>query len=392
MTTRQATNYAGSQWQTTQRRGALLRDCWRLLRRINLVVWTIYAALVVLAFVLMRWLGEKNLFFGCAIYWPPMVWFLPAIVLAGTSVVLVDWKTFSANVILCITLAVFGIGWKWPHEIDLQKTNPGGNTEITILTNNRGQNMGQSMKPFIDAVQPDVMCFQDSHGMKKRYLSDPGYAAYPHVAEAGEFVVLSKLPILSSELISQTPLPPSGLPEDQNWRPVIAAKFRIDAGGWVFVLYNVHTFTPRGTLRHNMRGALFYGILGVPGTSWAEKRRLGEAAWHQRIDQLKDLLASAAEETEPVILAGDFNMPQLGYLHGVVAEQFPDSHEEAGGGFGFTFPGSTEGPLSLLSLDGAWMRLDYVFFDRTNWRCEWSCAEPDRASQHRALVARLALD
>ena len=59
---------------------------------------------------------------------------------------------------------------------------------------------------------------------------------------------------------------------------------------------------------------------------------------------------AATSEDLPVILAGDFNAPAQGKVARLFASKFQDAHLNAGGGFGFTFPGVTRNPLSLLAL------------------------------------------
>lgn len=378
----------GARLQSAEGRRFLLCGCWRLLQRLNFYGFALYAVVLILAFVLMKYLGERNMFFAFCVFWPPSVWFLPGMMFVMTSACLLDWKTLAGVVLVSIGMIIIPLDWKFPKKVSIAEKVSSGKISLTVLTNNRGQDKGEygeSLKPFMNAMRPDIMAFQESPGMANRYKLDPGYSDFPHVAEVGEFVLLSKYPIISSESVPSRP-PDAGA---EGWWPVIAARFRIQLGEQAMVIYNVHAPSPRGTLNYYMRGAFLYGILGLPGTPWAQRRREGERGWLQRIAQMNLLLDHAASEKEPTLLLGDFNMPGCGYLHSVVAGQFSDSHEEAGSGFGFSFPGITRNPLSL---GGPWMRIDYIFSDRAHWRCAWSQAEPSRKSQHRAVVARLVFD
>lgn len=378
----------GTQMQTAEGRKVLLAGCWKLLRKVNLGCFVFYAITLILAFVGMRYLGEQNMFFAFCIFWPPLVWFLPAIALAFTSICLLDWRTLVGLVLVSAALIVIPLGGRLPRNLDVAAPAPAGEVALTVLTNNRGQDKGgkgESLKPFMDAMRPDIMAFQESPGMANRYKFDPGYSAFPHAADVGEFVLLSKYPILSAELVS---LRPSDATAGDYW-PTIAARFQVQVGTRQIVVYNVHAPTPRDTLRYYMRGAALYGLLGLPGTPWAEKKKEGEKGWLRRIELVKALLERAKREKEATLLVGDFNMPQCGYLHAVVGEMFTDSHTAAGIGFGFSFPGTTRNPLSL---GGVWMRIDYIFSTPGKWRCLWSQAEPSRKSQHRSVVARFALE
>lgn len=376
----------GTQLQSAEGRKALRAGCWILLRRANLACFAFYALALLLMFLAMRFLGEQNMFFAFCIFWPPLVWFLPAIALTFTSICLLDWKVLAGLGIVSAGVILIPLGGRLPKRPDVGASAPDGQVALTILTNNRGQDKGEkgeSLKPFMDAMRPDIMAFQESYGMANRYKSDPGYGTYPHTADVGEFVLLSKHPIISAEAVTLQPPAAAG----DRW-PIIAARFQVQVGTKHVVIYNVHAPTPRDTLRYYMRGAALYGILGFPGTPWAEKKKEGEKGWLQRIELIKALLHRARQEKEATLLVGDFNMPECGYLRGVVSELFEDSHSAAGSGFGFSFPGTTHNPLSF---GGVWMRIDYILSSRANWRCMWSQAEPHRKSQHRAVVARFVL-
>ncbi|MBX7211962.1 MAG: endonuclease/exonuclease/phosphatase family protein [Verrucomicrobiaceae bacterium] len=377
----------GARMQSSEGRKELCLGCRRLLLRLNFLAFFMYAGAIFVAFAGMRYLGEQNMFFAFCIYWPPLVWFLPAVGLAFTSVCLLDWRTFVGLVVVSGTVILLPLGWRPPRTTNVNTPPPAGKLALTILTNNRGQDKGEkgeSIRTFMNTMKPDIMAFQESAGMAPRYKADPGYADFPHAAGVGEFVLLSKHPIIAMELV---PLRPEGDVAGGSW-PVVAARFVVEAGGRRVVIYNVHAPTPRDTLRYYMRGAFLYGIFGLPGTPWAARKQEGEKGWHQRISLMEALLERARQEKEPTVLTGDFNMPECGYLHSVVSSVFADSHSEAGEGFGFTFPGTTRNPLSF---GGPWMRIDHIFFAPDEWRCIWSLAEPQRKSQHRAVVARLIL-
>lgn len=378
----------GAQLQSPDGRRILAAGCWRLLRTLNGLLCILYLLALIAIYLLMRCVGERNMFLAFCLYLPPLGWFVPALGLAFTSLCLLDWKSLVGLSVVCAAVAVFGVGWKisGAKRDPVGSTEAGGQSVVTVLTNNRGQDIGahgESLKPFMNAIKPDVMAFQESPGMANRYKSDPGYSDYQHAADVGEFTLLSKYPILSSELVSLRPV--DALPE--SWWPTIAARFVVQIGSRTVVIYNVHAPTPRGTLQYySSRGAFLYGIIGLPGTPWAAKRREGEKGWLQRIEIVKALLERVRAEKEPTIVAGDFNMPSCGYLHALVAESISDCHAAAGRGFGFSFPGITRNPLAL---GGPWMRIDYLFGGSERVQCLWSKTEGRRRTQHVAVAAGL---
>ncbi len=107
-----------------------------------------------------------------------------------------------------------------------------------------------------------------------------------------------------------------------------------------------------------------------------------------RVQLARDLAGVLSGETRPFVALGDFNMPPDGYVHHVITAGLADCFEKAGRGFGFTFPCDTANPLTL---GGPWLRLDYIIAG-PGWRALECRVEPDRRSQHRAVVATLSKD
>ncbi len=375
----------GSGLGTVNGRRNLVRGCLALVRK--LIRWGCfsYVAILLLHCALMRWVGEHNVFFAFSLYLPPALWFLPAVALGAISVLFLEWRGFvSLLLVTAVTLVVF-FGFK-PG-----KGNPAvwSRSGLVVMTNNHGQSGNQSMKPFKNLVQPDVMVLQEAAGTSARYLADPGYAEFKYGRDSGEFALVSKYPILSVDPVRVSVKTPGRTlatvpPQPAVTTLEIAARYVLDVRGRQIVVYNVHLPSPRDTIRYYMRGAFIWGLIGIPGTPLAAKRQANQEGWDQRIEAVEGLVRLASAEKLPVILAGDFNMPSSGWCYRRVAEHFLDSHAAAGAGFGFTFPGSTHNPLSL---GGPWMRIDYIWSNRAMGGVAGSVAEEGRASQHRAVAA-----
>jgi endonuclease/exonuclease/phosphatase (EEP) superfamily protein YafD len=79
----------------------------------------------------------------------------------------------------------------------------------------------------------------------------------------------------------------------------------------------------------------------------------------QRRAEIDDLLERTANETGPLLLAGDFNMSDLSADYGRIASRYNDAYRAAGWGLGFTFPAA----LPYIQRWPALARLDYVFHD-----------------------------
>ena len=70
-----------------------------------------------------------------------------------------------------------------------------------------------------------------------------------------------------------------------------------------------------------------------------------------RAAQVADFAAAAGQETVPVVIAGDTNLPNLSWLLHRDLAGFKDGFAKAGWGFGYTFPTGHHGP---------WMRIDRI--------------------------------
>lgn len=382
----------GARLQTKEGRVAILKSLLRLARR--LVRWGTLAYLAVLLLVcaLMSFVGERNIFFAFCLYLPPLAWFLPAFALLPLCLLVLEWRGLLAGA-LGITVALVGfLGFKPALTVPvIPPPDHRPPNSLVVLTNNRGQHDNKSMKPFKNQVMPDIMVFQEAAGVSARYLADPAYSEFKFGRDYSEFAIVSRHPVLSMEPVLatvQAPATTGGHEPPKTLQQVIATRCVIDFAGRQVILYNVHLPSPRETLRSFFRGSFLYGLIGLPGTAWGQKRALNQQGWDMRTEMVRQLVARASTEKDPVVLAGDFNMPAPGWNHRLVAGAFQDAHHKAGAGFGFTFPGVTRNPLSL---GGPWMRIDYVFAGKGSWDVMAAVAEPDRASQHRATAALLVL-
>ncbi len=325
---------------------------------------------------LLGFVGERNLTSAFALYLPRTLFLLPLIVVIPL-LLLIQWRLLPLPILSAVVFWMVGMGW-----------NTGGNTTIVpsdsrqtlnVLTYNRGQHMNQSLQPFKEATLPDIIALQEAPGRAAGYTKAVGYEEFGFTDSEGEFTLLSRYPILSSTSI----IIPAG---SRPMQP--AARFEIDFANTPIALYSIHFLSPRDTLSYYRRGAFLYGILGLPGTPWAEKRRINQQFWDDRIAQAEELARIVREDPLPAIVVGDFNAPAGGYIHGLFLDDLNDAHAEAGHGFGYTFPGTTRNPLSL---GGPWMRIDYLFAQKDHWETEWCVTEPDRPSQHRAVAAQFRL-
>ena len=327
-----------------------------------------YALALVLLWAAFRYVGEQNLTLAFSLYLPPTGWALPLGLLVPATLCF-DWKSLVPCLAAAAAVAVGLCGYQW-HAPQVAAANE---PQLTVLTFNRGESAGTSLRPFKSLVNPDVLLLQEAGNKGAKAAKSTGYEDLLYGDDIGEFSIVSRFPITSKELIS-------------DGKTTMAARFTIDWNKRSVVIYNIHMPTPRFALRSLERGAFLWGVLGQFG-KWAEKRNSYEEWWRYQISLAQTLLQHAEAETQPCIMAGDTNAPAPGYIQHLLDGKFTDSHEAAGSGCGMSFPGATHNPLSM---GGPWMRIDKVFCN-SQWRPLWNKAEADRPSQHRAVGAAFAL-
>ncbi|MEM6528297.1 MAG: endonuclease/exonuclease/phosphatase family protein [Chloroflexota bacterium] len=155
------------------------------------------------------------------------------------------------------------------------------------------------------------------------------------------------------------------------------AKVDIVVDGQTIALYNVHLFLPLGPVER------FPLPIDNPFT-----QMFASYDETQRNAQIDALLARVAEETNPYIVAGDFNMSDNAIKYNDVAHVMVDSYREAGIGFGHTWP--VVGTWGLPQAIPTALRIDYIFHSgdfvtRDIYRGE------NLGSDHLPLVATLTL-
>lgn len=348
--------------------------------------------LLILACVINPLAGERNATLAFLLYLPQSIWIFSLLPFAVAA-----WffcrRWIWIYPLLIILFMILGMGWR------AQPFGPGtdGPESVTIrlMTFNRGQHSSYSLQPFKNREQPDVILLQEAPRREANYRRSEGYREFPHIHSMGEFIAMSKWPILGiSEVRSPQRVVFGSTARDglANGAPLsgdlLAMRLELALpSGDKFAIYNVHFPTPRDILNDCKRGGFLTGIIGVPGTPWGRKRNRYEDYWGQRIDQAKYFIRVVNEDPLPAIVAGDFNMPSSGYVYRMFSTHWKDSHCEAGTGFGYTFPGRTR---NFFSLGGAWLRLDYVF-STDGWEVGRSVVETQGNSQHRPLSVTLEL-
>ncbi|WAC19638.1 endonuclease/exonuclease/phosphatase family protein [Luteolibacter sp. SL250] len=369
---------AGAALQSAESRKRLSHRIGRYIRNFLRILTVLYAGSLILLPVLATWIGERNITLAFLLYLPR------AIILVPLPFLFIGTLPFSWRLALVQLAAggfffTYGMGYEWRRSTHQHFDGTHGPPQLTVLTCNYGQNANQSLQPFKNRIKPDILALQETAGRAKRYLADPNYSEFKDGRSIGEHTFLSRYPIISGELVDL-----GGDIHDHT----PAARFVIDFEGREVVVYSVHFLTVRDALTHYRKGSFLYGILGiVPGTSFHRKKASYESMWQDRIRTAEAFKEIIDRETLPTIVLGDFNAPAGGYIQRILSEGLQDTHQSAGSGSGYTFPGTTRNPLSA---GGPWMRIDYILANR-HWDVTASVTEEKRPGQHRAVAAKVSL-
>ena len=114
-----------------------------------------------------------------------------------------------------------------------------------------------------------------------------------------------------------------------------------------------------------------------PAKSWA----LATDTEYRRYES-EEVAAWIAEGGEPVIIAGDFNMPSDSAIFRQLWSRWSDAFAMAGWGLGYT----------KITVKKAWTYgacIDHVLFDKGDFTCRDCRVAPDVGSDHLPLVADL---
>ena len=361
---------------TPELRMHVLRWLWRWCGRLAFAMMLLWTVAFGLQAVCLRWLGEGNLCMAFLMFLPPGLWLLPGAMI-WCFTLLFRWR--AALVLGMMSLLIFVLQFGWPAGSDpvpLAREQRPADT-LVLLTNNRGQGGGHSLRPFKDYIQPDIMVFQESSTPAATYLADPGYGEFTHGETVSDFTLISRFPVSAGRLLLW-----SG---KRTVRPfAYAARFEVDWNGRRIAVYVVHLRSPREVLLGLRWGGFVRGI-PLPFKDWRERAAQEMVFWQDQLDMAADLERQVAAESLPCIVAGDFNAPHVGAIHRRLTNRLQDAHEVSGHGCGFTFPGETHNPLSL---GGPWLRIDQILLD-SRWKVEACWTEDLRKSQHRAVAALL---
>jgi vancomycin resistance protein VanJ len=238
--------------------------------------------------------------------------------------------------------------WMYGHVLLPSQTveAPTG-TQISVLTYNisLGRRHPEERVEVILEANADVVALQEVSTASAEYFETELADIYPYSAvHAGSSppgqAVYSKYPIL----------------EDSVWE--------------------VERMHQRVVLDVNGQNVTFYNVHPVH----FDMRRDGTVNFDDQLREVDDILSRTAEETNPMLIVGDFNTTDQSGIYDSFADLYGDAFGEVGSGFGFTFPSNL--PLA---------RLDYVFYTSEFTPLSAQVWDSSGGSDHHPVYAQLEL-
>jgi endonuclease/exonuclease/phosphatase family metal-dependent hydrolase len=245
------------------------------------------------------------------------------------------------------------------------------------MTCNRGQSYGHSIAAFIQQTQPELLVVQDSYAAQAFQPHAPEFKAMPYRARQGQMALLSKWPILRSELVRMQ-VPPE-LAAKGAWHYIMKATIK-----WhelPVTVFTLHLPSPRHPIELYRNKKVFEQAGYEKVLSY----------WHDHSYLLERVLEAVEREVQtmqnPVLALGDWNLPQFGPLYRRITRRLQDTHAHAGLGYNFTCPGDIRTRFALWK---PWLRIDYILASHA-WEVLAHETEAASAAQHCAVAAVLRL-
>ena len=307
-------------------------------RRLVVLLAVAYPVSVGVVTASLRYVGESWWITAVALYLPRLVFASPLPVLVVACLALRMYRLATLQIVsaLLLTFPLMGLTLR----------PPGGDAKphVRLLSFNVNKAHGgaQAVVDEIVGHAPDIVALQEV--ADDDALLAPLRANYPTVLVSGQLIVATRYPI--DESTEPDKLLYNGHPRSPRFN-----RHLLETPLGRVALYNVHPVSPREAL---------YGLRGQSGLLHEIRTgHLFSGAAAARVDdnfglrelQVSTFAESAGRETDPVIIAGDTNLPGLSPVFARHLGAFADGFSEAGRGFGYTFPTDRWFP---------WMRIDRV--------------------------------
>ncbi|MBJ6726341.1 endonuclease/exonuclease/phosphatase family protein [Geomesophilobacter sediminis] len=341
-------------------------------KHILLLLTLIYAILLVGGTILNR-LGPDRWWFGAVnLYLPQVIWLIPGILLLVLYLFLAPRLIWVP--LLCVVWVLGPVmGFCWPLGTG---SATAAAKPFRVMTWNAKYGMREKIRTLelmreLEWNNPDLVLFQDAGG-----ATLPQSPLMPlfngwYLRSVGQYVIASRHPL------SEVREMPLFAPKEKH----LCLRCETEVGGRKLVIYNVHLQTPREGLN------AFGAVRRTPEFLPFAISRL-QLNVRIRLSQAETVARYVAQETDPVLLAGDLNSPDPSFSCMLLRNVgLHDAFAQAGKGYGYTY-GHFLLNRRLPWLNYSWMRLDHVMTSHQLQaiRC-WTGTKD--ASDHRPVIADL---
>ena len=323
-----------------------------------------YSAFIIGYFILKLIFWDRLWIIALITTFIPLIFF-PTFLLPimGVSIIKKRWFTIISAIACIILISWLHIKYFSPKPINITNSQP----RLKILSHNLSWYKTQSPTLFklIQKQQPDLIFLQEIVKKNTKRTFPSLKADYPYQIGTPPVGILSKYPIVSSEILHL-----AGHPETQQ-RAII--KFNEQE----VVIYNMQATGPWLKISKNL-----------------DFIRIPVYKYDKRSPEIQDLVQRVGRETLPVIVAGDFNMTDETQDYDRVQKVMQDSFRKSGWGFGFTWPQGWE--LKFLVKRSNWrlnypvFRIDYIWYSK-HWGAKSSSVLEATESDHLPIAAELIL-
>jgi endonuclease/exonuclease/phosphatase family metal-dependent hydrolase len=318
-----------------------------------------YAAAVLAVLALIRWVGEAWWGVYVLLFLPRWLFLGPVAALALASGMIrrpAPWTgQWAAQAAIALVVAGPLMGLSVP--IARLVRPPVEGDRVRVLTYNVGQakfdDVGLSVMIELGGI--DLICFQE-------WKNDPAIDSY--LSSKGWYRdrthrIASRFPIVA-ELGS---LPDDSATEQRS--TVMLDRVRVRApSGVEFIAACVHMPTVRWGFNRLRAGDL-------------EGLKLHLAWWRHEMERVASALAE--HRGTPLVVGGDFNMPEDDSTMAALGSTYRYAFDEAGWGYGYTRPSRYP-----------WFRIDHLLAS-PEWEVSRCWVGPDFGSDHLPLVAEFVL-
>jgi endonuclease/exonuclease/phosphatase family metal-dependent hydrolase len=339
-----------------------------LARAIVTVSAVVYPLALLAVVAALRLIGERWWVTTIALYLPRIGFALPLPLVVSALLVAGSYRLLVTQVVaaLVVLFPLMGL------QVGGPRTAAPGTQRFRLVTLNTGlgKNGTGEILERIHGAHPDVIVLEEvgDHDLEALRRGLPGYA-FRHL---DQFVIASRFPI------DEAVMPPP-IWSDGEARAAEYAHCRLRTPAGPIRLFAVHPVSPHEAFNQLRGRGLWYELLTGRVLRSASARAM-EANTRDRLAQVRALAADAAASADPVVIAGDTNLPGLSWAFAHWLGGLRDGFAEVGRGFGYSYPAQRM----------VWMRIDRILAGPRVRFLDVATISPG-VSNHLAVAADLEL-